>query len=208
MKPRALKTSFKIFILLLIIALVIAVYLLFFRSSDEPVETETTPESTEEIVYYEANYDENIFENEDYLNKVRDVEYNSNGYSILLTEQNYSSLEEEHKFFYDYFNAIKNGNAEAYNSFFAEDYFTTDNPKKDKFTMQMIYDINVDYQEVVKLEYKGEKIDVLDYIVRYKILNNNGTFRLGFNDDAVIPQHYLIYKIDGKYKILNIVEID
>ena len=73
--------------------------------------------------------------------------------------------------------------------------------------MQKLYDIEVLYQATLEMEFQGKNIEVLDYVVRYKIMENNGTFRKGLPSDVWKPQHYLVSYIDGELKILNIIDI-
>ena len=161
-----------------------------------------------EVFLYPADYDEDIFENSAYTDKVTDVKYIESGYSVLLDSSNYDSADEYEKLFYRFFDSIKHGDAQQYISYIASDYFNDKNPAPEKFTMQKLYDIEVSYVEDLELEYNGENIKVKDFIVRYKIMYNNGTFRADLPSDAVIPQHFLVGETEGELKILNIVDIN
>lgn len=191
----------KIVILIgIIIALSFCIFLgLSYCSEDDYQE--------DDLEYYPADYSENIFKNQAYMDKVRFVRFGSEGYNYILTDDNFLDYDEKAVFFKLYFDSIIAGDASKYATFFDSSFFTTKNPKPEKFTMQKLYDIEVLYQATLEMEFQGKNIDVLDYVVRYKIMENNGTFRKGLPSDVWKPQHYLVSYIDGELKILNIIDI-
>ncbi|MEA4832043.1 MAG: hypothetical protein VB118_05435 [Oscillospiraceae bacterium] len=168
----------------------------------------SAPENTggPSVEYYEANYDENIFEDKDYMSLVRDIYYTTGGYTELLDKAGCESKGKDAVFFREFFDAIISGDADTYNTFFMKNYFET-NEKDDSFTMQRIYDISVTVREDTETELNGAKIKCSNYIVSYKIMKNNGTFRLGIPSDTVKPQLYRLIEENGKLKIHSILEI-
>jgi len=189
-----------VFIIGVIIALSVVIFLFFkFVSSDE------LPQ--DDLEYFPADYSENIFLNQEYMDKVRFLKFGSEGYNYILTDDNFLEYDEKAIFFKLYFDSIIAGDVSKYITYFDDTFFNSQNPKPEKFTMQKIYDIEVLYQETLQMEYKGKNIEVFDYLVRYKIMENNGTFRKGIPSDVWKPQHYLISFINNELKILNIVDI-
>lgn len=156
--------------------------------------------------YYPANYEEDIFLNQAYMDFQRDMLYGVGGLEQLYSyDADYDAAEPECKFFLKYFNTVIHGDYEKYRDFFVEGYFE----EEPKFTMQMIYDPYVRFHSVSEDELNGEKIELLNFQVGYRIFKNNKTFRPEVSSNVLIPQIYQLIKLeDGTYRIFNILEIE
>ena len=85
------------------------------------------------------------------------------------------------KFIMKYIDTIKNGDHEALNGMYTEEYFKDeDNEKHEPFPMQKLFNISVQLRPDIQEEEdkKLEKsYEVYYYVVRYNILLNDGYFR-------------------------------
>ena len=143
---------------------------------------------------YEPDYDSNIFENEEYINKNRYIEFTDGAVSITITDNSFDKYGKPLEFFNEYFTALMNGEYEKYNSFFTDEYYTGGVKPLDKFTMQKIYNINVTKMSQTVIE-SGINMGVVQYIfkVSYMIMENDGTFRSDMGSDGAVPQMMEIY---------------
>lgn len=99
------------------------------------------------------------------------------GYREGITAENRDRMDVGVLFLCDWLDTVKNGDADGYNSYFSEAYWEENKPegvlKKDFFSPQMIYDINI--APISKTTDQGDQL--YTYWVEYKILHNDGTFR-------------------------------
>ena len=184
---------------LALLAYVLTVILEHLKSSD--TNTTSTPQSVE-LVFPPADYDENIFEDDIYMSFDRNVRFTQEGYGISLSQQDLETYGASAKLFFDYFNVLLNGEYEKYPDFFTDRY-KKDVKLPEKFTMQKIYNIDV---ELFSRELVEENIYRETYEVRYKIRNNNGTFRNDVESDTIKPIVFELL-VDEKNKTANIDDI-
>lgn len=184
-----------------------------FEEKPTQVDSTYTP-IDKTIIYYPADFSENIYNDEVFveLMDMYALEYidGDSKYKLPVSDlEKYGG--DLAVFFYQYFTDIRNGDSEAYNSYFDSRAFLH-REKAEEFTMQQIYEISVQplsIQPELDEEYswiEEEGIEPIYVDVRYKIRKNNGTFRLGVESDTVKPQLYIMYKTGITYKIINIVD--
>lgn len=150
-------------------------------------------------VFYEADYDRNIFEYPAYQRLNRSVNYLEYGSGEPLTEENYESLGVASTFFYEFFDAIIRGDCETYRSFLTPYYIKEFDPPE-IFTMQMLYDIEVNRtQQASTATFEGKTATVHYFSVKYKIFENNGTFRNDVASNRSTTQYYELYDVDGRF---------
>lgn len=129
------------------------------------------------IYFEEPDFDENIFDDPEYLDKDRLVWvlYEGIGTGIDITsETDRATQSHAVNFMFDFIEAQIHGDTDGYNACFSDAYLSK-NGKKSAFTMQKLYDIKLEqYGAAVKSDDGG--YDYI-FILRYKILNNNGTLR-------------------------------
>ncbi len=165
---------------------------------------------TEKIVLCDPNFDENIFEDPEYMEKERYVLFYNGIESVLLSnEAAYNVAGPTSVLFGDYFNALINGDSEAYNKCFSGAYLSK-HGEKGAFTMQKLYDIEVELQseEILDQNTYEERV-VSKYIVYYRIMDNNGTFRDDIPSDTNRPQIYEVInkKASGSILINSITDV-
>ena len=168
----------------------------------------STPEAIEHspVVLYPVDFDENIFEDEEYLSLNRVLYYEENGQGAYLTDRSDAEKTGDlATFFYTYFDTVIHGDTETYNTFFTADY-RKENGSKDAFTMQKLYDM-----EVIELssELVGDSLIVHKFKVSYRILFNNGTYRDNLASETARPVIYVVneYLASGTLLIDSISEI-
>ena len=151
----------------------------------------------------EPDYEENIFEDEDYLDLNRAILYTEGALSIyLINEVDFTATGAVATFFGEYFDAVIMGDHRRLNACFTEEY-RDKNGGKSRFTMQKLYDM-----EVVKLaeyiinEGTADQTTVYEFEVSYRIRHNNGTFRDDLASDMARPQIYQLYRLDRTEEIL------
>lgn len=154
--------------------------------------------------FCEADFDEDIYSDEEYMMKERALRYTSDeGMSVLISDEKYSDYGDgdDTVFFAKYFKSIIDGDAEKYRGFYTARFlgdlskdFDFRTSEGTIFTPQKLYNIEVEKLGGVK---KG---DVLYryYILRYLIHENNGTFRNdGMLDRSYIPLLAVVTLPDG-----------
>lgn len=176
-------------ILIRIIAIVVAVIVFMIAASFAMnIYLERKAEKDAQKVHFDfapANYDENIFEDQEYLALIEKgfIYYTDYATNITLGIEYEDAIDygEDVLFMVDYIYAIVAGDAEEYNKFFSDAYYKKNEPK-DKFTMQKLYEVNISKVSVTQVTDKsGNTHNEYQYIVKYRILDNNGTFRDDFN---------------------------
>ena len=143
-----------------------------------------------EYQFYKS-YDGNILEYDAYLAHNREVYYydNAAGYGARDT------VTEEHtdaklRFLYEYLQSIINGDHVTHNACFNNVYYQTSAPKPD-FAQQMLYDIVICY-ESTEAGQNGDRL--VTYVLTYKIMQNNGTFRTDIGSDMSRAQYLTLHE--------------
>ena len=161
------------------------------------------PEETDDqkpnktILFYPIDYEKDIFQDPEYLALNRYIRYTEGAQSTLIIDGNYAQYGDGMTLLGAYFDSVIRGDCEAYNGFFTEKYFE-DREKKERFTMQELYDIEIQLlsKEILN-EGTEQQATRLLYRVSYKIHKNNSTFRLDIDSDAAVQEVYEIL-IDDK----------
>ena len=152
------------------------------------------------------DYSEDISKDIVYQSKLRYVYYLEYGTGEMVTEANVDSMPDSAQFFYRYFDCVISGNYEEYKSFFTQDYLKH-NTIPDKFTKQKIYDIEVNLVNRENIEKDGVNIIVDTFIVKYKIMDNNGTFRNDVGSNTTVPLVFQLYKQNNSVLINSIGKV-
>ena len=157
--------------------------------------------------YSEPNFAENIFEDAVYMRKNRDIKYIYGAQSTEISlDEDASYYGDRFVFFQNYFNAVVNGDYVNYPSFFFPEYAKDKNNlplPEEPFTMQKVYNISLDFrsgytEKVSDTEYKYY------YVVKYSLLENNGTFRPDLEPETTVA---LLFELTEKGDDLGITKI-
>lgn len=193
-----------IIILIILAGLLLVMYLLtlILPKVLDSIASQNTEEGTVNFDFYEPDYNENIYEDEEYIRRIEDgiITYDNATNSISAVNlENASEFGETVEFLTNYIYTIIEGNAEEYNGFFSKRYFEKNSPKE-RFTMQKIYDAKITYFSMESVSEDGVNYTKYIYQLSYKILENNGTFRQDIGDQAR-TQYVLITDREGKLLI-------
>ena len=171
---------------------------------------QSAPENTKEIIadfsFFPADYDSDIFEDEDYLSLISDgiVEYDDDiNYITVVDKDTAASKGKPVKLLVDMIYSIINGDAEEYNSYFSQLYYETNTPKE-AFTMQKIYDARLTYFSTESVTKDKVTFTEYTYKLKYRIYENNGTFRKDIGDGYRI-QYITVSDREGALKIDSIL---
>jgi hypothetical protein len=153
-------------------------------------------EESEEIEFYPIDEDLDIFSDPDYLECDRRVFYYDpdSGATYSVEEEELPTIDPAIRFFHEYFQTVIMGEAEAYAECFVPDY---EGELPESFTMQMIYDIHIE-------PYYSDETGENTYLVEYRILKNNGTFRRDIGSKVSRAQLYTLREIGGDYLVETI----
>lgn len=154
------------------------------------------------IFFYPVDYTVDIYKDPGYINLTRDIFYKEYGSGSLLTGDMYEKQGPVAMFFKNYFDAVINGKYEEYPDYFTE-YYLKKSELPEKFTMQKIYDIDINLYSKENTE-NSESVYKALYEVRYKIRYNNGSFRSDVGSDIVKP---LIFEISVNRDAVKINDI-
>ena len=133
--------------------------------------------------WHEADFSENIYEDPEYLSLIEYgfISYTDGSVTLLIDKDSAKTYGDDIEFMVKYLYSIINGNANEYNSYFSDAYYKHNN-KKDAFTMQKIYEVSLTKELVEAVESKNGDYTKYTFVLSYRILNNNGTFRKDIGD--------------------------
>ena len=183
---------------LLIIGIIATVSLLVLNKVSQNDNTEPTVS----YQFFLPDREANILEDEDYLQKDLIIKYSNGVETFPLAEKNSAEFGNGAAFFLEYFDALIGGEEDKMNSLYTDEYVSV-HGKEDDFTMQRAYDMNVLYLGEKSTENSSYDV-AYEYVVNYKIMRNDGTFRRDIPSDASRAQLFYIVNTDDGYKLLDI----
>ena len=155
----------------------------------------------------EPDYDEDITLDEEYMKENRCLHYTYANETFEIIDRS-NAVDDLCRLFYDYFEAAKAGDSDAYYALFTEDYVKSAGKKN--FAPQKLYNINVKCFRSEFLKNGDSKGQLAGYTVyycdvSYNIKDNNGTLRNDFyGDDATLPLIFEVIEKGNNIKISNI----
>lgn len=152
----------------------------------------------EPLTFYPIDDPWNFPDNPDYQDMDRRLFVHNpfEGTTYSVEESQLPEEDEFVSFFYDYFQAIIQGDVEAFLDMHASDYQGAEELPSD-FTSQMVYDITL-YPQT-------EGGTVVAYRVDYRIYRNNGTLRSDMESDTIRPLIFVLTEEDGELKIKSVL---
>ncbi len=154
------------------------------------------------IFPYEADFEEDIFKDKEYMELDRLIYYMdaSTGVTLSIDETDYSTYNDAVTFMYEFINSIIMGDSEFYNNCFNDAYIDAVGGKQYPFTMQKLYDIKFCILETGDDTLTGKTYTKL--WLDYKIFKNNITLRTDIDSNVCRRQYLTLVKEDnGIYKI-------
>lgn len=170
------------------------------------------PYGYDDKYFFPADYSKNIFHDERYMGKNRNVYYDHYGNIYTLTEENVDTLPGSARFLYDYINCIIEGRCDEYSGYFTSEYISSNESQVSKnltiplyteFTMQGLYDIKIKRINNENSTADGD-YNVERYLISYRIFENNGTFRRDILDES----RELLYTVYTNGTLTKINDID
>ena len=118
--------------------------------------------------FYEADYNENIFEDREYLSLIENgyISYcDMDNVTLGIDEDDAHKYGQDVEFIVSYIQHMINGDVDKYNSCYSELYYEEEDPKE-KFTMQKIYDV------LIKMNPDSSEEDFMKQVIHYLTLIN------------------------------------
>ena len=177
------------------------------KTSDDSIITDTAAVTIDPVFLAEPDYDEDITLDKEYMKENRCLHYTYVNETFEIIERS-DAVDNVCRMFYDYFEAAKAGDSNAYYALFTENYVNS--AGKSNFTPQKLYNIYVRCFRSERLtdgdangKLKGYNVYYCD--VSYNIKDNNGTLRNDFyGDDSTLPLVFEVIEKDDKVQISNI----
>ena len=193
-----------IIVLSVLAAVLLVMYLLTLAlpSLFNAISGENTEEGTADFNFYEPDFNENIYEDDRYLELIADgvLRYDNGSNSIVaITPDNVASFGDPIKLLYNLVYAAIEGDNERYNSFFSSEYLKA-HGAKGEFTMQKIYGGTITAYSTEGVQGNNGNYTKYIYMLNYRILDNNGTFRADIGEDSK-TQYIVITDREGKLLI-------
>ncbi len=168
---------------------------------DKAENKENASKAEHNFDFYSVDYNENIFEDEDYLSLNHIISYKNGPVTISVLPEEYAAIDPVLSFLAELIDIMKNGDCEAYQTFFSENY-KEKNSSPEKFTMQRIYNVTIEKIS----EGRGDNGESqLVYMLDFMISKNNGSLRNDMDSDSSKPWYLTIISENGQYKIDNIL---
>lgn len=182
------KKTVLIFVIAFVLIAVVGAIVLAFNKEEEKAfvssfvyNSDYEPKS---YIFYEPDRDADIYADPDYQAVVSYLYYERDGIKTCITDGNFEKYGRPVVFFAKYFDALKAGDTEAFNSLHSQRYFENNRECTD-IAPQRLYDITLTYlfEKDMADEIYGE---VTKYVfeTKYMIMKNDGTFRSDVGSDA------------------------
>ena len=193
-------------ILISLLAFIVLYYAVIDRIDIDSLFSKYDGPTSPTIIFYTANYDEDIFKDSAYMDLDRFIYFNSGIEKTPINENgetNYSGYGEVVEFLGNMVDLIIAGDYESYNDCFSSVYYANKlNTKKDAFTMQKLYNITIaKYSETQVSDDDGNNYTEYIYTLEYMIYKNNGTFRNDIGSDAIRTQYIKLTDRTGEILI-------
>ncbi len=173
------------------------------------IKENNTPEVNQgnTIIFHEADYEYDIFEDDNYLELDRNVRFENthNGLTVEIVDDNLNDVPSDIRASFSVINefvkyAIE-GKHEKLNALFSDEYIDADGELKMNFTMQQLYNIKITYINDATTETDGYSYPSQDFWLEYMIRKNNGTFRNDMPSDCIKKEYVRITNRNGNYRI-------
>ena len=202
-----MKSGKRTFIIWLVVLIAVAALCYFFASVlPDMISSEKENDNTYLVdiynYFYEPEWNVPLEEREgyeEYSGYDRTIHIKDGNVTRGITADNEQTFRKEELFFKDYFKALCDGDADAYNALCTSSYLA-ENGETDDFTAQMIYDIVAERAESSQ---SGSSSQYTFYLF-YKIYRNDGTFRKDVYSDAEKAVRIVIDDSEGSVKIKSV----
>lgn len=161
--------------------------------------------------FYPVNFDENIFEDEEYLELIAGEFMSfcdsSTNLTLGINRETANQQGNEVEFIVEMLYKVIYGDNEGYNQCFSNEYYKKNAPK-DQFTMQKVYDVLITKVSSDRISDENNSDYTKSiYILEYKIYHNNGSFRRDIGDGSK-KQYITITDRSGQLLIDSITTVN
>ncbi len=184
--------------LLLVCALIVGGLRLFENSklddrtvgTVDPLKLEDTKEEGFDIMEYD-----------EYLGYDRNIYLRENGVELSISESDSGNYGDGFEVMYGVIRAINEGDSRAYNALMGDEELY-----KSSFTQQQIYGILIQTHSKKTMVGKNN-LEYVEYVykVKYKIHENNGTYRNDILSDTSREQYFVINDSTGEMLVMDII---
>ena len=185
-----------------VVVVVSMVYLILYLISRNNI-----PKTAGDVFLYEPDYNAQIMTEEDYLIKDRRISYSDGFGTWPIYDENgvYHTSDEVQLFLIEYINDLIKGDAAGLKAKYSDELV-----KKlklpDKMTQQRIYETKLTELSKKEITENGNTYFEYEFKIDYKIMRNDGTFRVDLASDSVKGQYFTIMQTDGEIIITKVVE--
>ena len=151
-------------------------------------------------IFYPARYGEDVYADEEYMQKDRQISYKIGGDTYLISDGDYAQYGAPLVLFSEYFDTVINGRYKELDKYFT-DYYFENQQNKEKFAPQKIYDISV---ELVSSKTE-DGATTYCFRVGFKIYKNDGTFRNDIDSDKARPVYYEVIEDSDGNALINYI---
>ena len=147
----------------------------------------------------EADFD--IMEYEEYLKLDRNIYLSENGVQFSVEDEDANAHGEAFEVMYNVIRAINEGDHLAYNELMGDSKL-----EEKSFTQQQIYDIVIQVYSKTAMTGKNN-LEYVEYVykVKYRIHENNGTYRNDIVSDVARPQYFVVNDSTGEFLVMDII---
>ncbi len=165
---------------------------------------ERDPNEKVQVSLSNENWDEDIFKYDRWLQHDHQIYFGTEHVHESITAESAPKISPYADFFYHYFNSLMHGEYEGFSENFAVSY---DKEVPRKFTMQKMYDIYV-FEASDGLTVREDGVEAKEFYVKYRILENDGTFRNDLESGAMSHELYrVVSDASGNLKIHQVLPI-
>ncbi|MBO4355735.1 MAG: hypothetical protein J5850_02640 [Clostridia bacterium] len=178
------------------------------KRSDDAESSKSADVTYRQEMFSEPDYDRDFKTMTDYLDRDRYLHYKQGNEAFIIDKVNVKSQSDVCVMWYNYFEALKAGDAKALNALYTEDCIRK-NGRQGKFSPQPVYDISVEMISENYLENGDSNGDYAGYTVyyfdvNYCIWDNDGTFRRDIIiEDSSRTLRFEVLEKDRTVKINN-----
>ncbi len=169
--------------------------------------TTSEPPKSAGVIFYEPDYEIDILKDPEYLELDRYISLKRGSYTVALDPEKLAGYSPAVSVLCQLVDALIRGDAETYNSLFSDRYYQDSaNEPEDPFTMQRIYDIEIEEirEQNMSTEEDGSYTEYI-YQLTYKINRNDGSYRADIGHDSSRPQYFQLTDREGEVKIDRLV---
>lgn len=183
--------------LLLVCALIVGGLRIFGNKAEDKTVATVDPMKLADTK--EEGFD--IMEYDEYLGYDRNIYLRENGVEMSISESDSTNHGDGFEVMYQVIRSINEGDSRSYNALMGDEKLC-----KSSFTQQQIYGIQI--QTYSKKTMVGKNnLEYIEYVykVKYKIHENNGTYRNDILSDASRDQYFVINDSSGEMLVMDII---